>query len=172
MVLLPPVEGQAEGCRLAMNVLWLSLGGVLVTCGAVACVIPVLPGPLLSFCGLLCMAATQKSPSLTTFVMFGLITAIATVLDYVVPAIGAKKFKCSKWGTWGCVIGTFVGVFLFPIGLLLGPFVGAFLGELIAGRKAFQAAKGGLGAFLGFLSGVVIKLTACIAMIVCYIHCL
>jgi len=156
----------------AMGALGYFLGGVLVACGAVACVIPVLPGPLLSFCGLLCLAATQKSPSVTTFVIFGLITAVATVLDSVVPAIGARKFKCSKWGTWGCVIGTFVGVFFFPIGLLLGPFLGAFLGELIAGRKTLQAAKGGLGAFLGFLSGVVIKLLACLAMIICYIHCL
>jgi len=155
-----------------MNVLWLSLGGILVTCGAVACVIPVLPGPLLSFCGLLCVAATATGPSVVTLLAFGLVTAVVTVLDYVVPAMSAKQFNCSKWGTWGCFIGTLAGVFFFPLGLLLGPFLGAFLGELISGRKTLQAAKGGMGAFLGFLSGVVIKLLACLAMIVCYIRCL
>ena len=155
-----------------MSIALIVLSGLLLTCGAVACVIPVLPGPLMSFCGLLCLIPTMCKPSVFTLVVFGLVTAVATALDYIVPALGAKKFKCSKWGTWGCVIGTLLGVFFFPIGLLLGPFLGAFVGELIAGRKALEAAKGGLGAFLGFLFGVGIKLIACIAMIVCYICCL
>ena len=155
-----------------MSIALIALSGLLLACGAVACVIPVLPGPLVSFCGLLCLIPTSCKPSVFTLVVFGLVTAVATALDYIVPALGAKKFNCSKWGTWGCVIGTLFGVFFFPIGLLLGPFLGAFVGELIAGRKALEAAKGGLGAFLGFLSGVVIKLIACIAMIVCYIRCL
>jgi len=141
-------------------------------CGVVACVVPVLPGPIVSFCGLLCLIPTSHTASVATLIAFGVVTVIATALDYIVPALGAKKFQCSKWGTWGCVVGTIVGVFFFPIGLLLGPFLGAFLGELIAGRKPLQAAKGGFGAFLGFLSGVFIKLVACVAMLAYFIHCL
>ena len=155
-----------------MSIALIVLAGLLLVCGVVACVIPVLPGPLVSFCGLLCLIPTACKPSVITLVVFGLVTAAATALDYIVPALGAKHFKCSRWGVWGCTIGTLLGVFFFPIGLLLGPFLGAFVGELIAGRKAREAAKGGCGAFLGFLSGVLIKLIACIAMIVCYIRCL
>lgn len=150
----------------------LVLSGVLVACGAVACVIPVLPGPIVSFCGLLCLIPTMRSPSATTLAVFGIVTAVATALDYVVPMLGARRLQCSKWGTWGCVVGTFAGTFFFPVGLLLGPFLGAFLGELIAGRKALQAAKGGWGALLGFLAGAVVKLAACVAMIVCFVRCL
>lgn len=155
-----------------MSITLVIVGGVLVVCGVVACVVPVLPGPIVSFCGLLCLIPTSHTPSVATLIAFGVVTVIATALDYIVPALGAKKFQCSKWGTWGCVVGTIVGVFFFPIGLLLGPFLGAFLGELIAGRKPLQAAKGGFGAFLGFLSGVFIKLVACVAMLAYFIHCL
>lgn len=155
-----------------MSITLAIVGGVLVVCGVVACVVPVLPGPIVSFCGLLCLIPTSHTPSVATLIAFGVVTVIATALDYIVPALGAKKFQCSKWGTWGCVVGTIVGVFFFPIGLLLGPFLGAFLGELIAGRKPLQAAKGGFGAFLGFLSGVFIKLVACVAMLAYFIHCL
>ena len=118
------------------------------------------------------MIPTSHSPSLIALVIFGGITLVVTALDYVVPALGAKRFNCSKFGTWGCAIGTLLGVFFFPVGLLLGPFCGAFVGELIARKPVRAAAFGGLGAFLGFLSGVCIKVVACVIMLVCYIRCL
>ena len=60
-------------------------------------------------------------------------------------------------------------LFFVPIGILLGPFLGAFLGELIAQKPVGAALKGGLGAFLGFLSGVFLKLLACVAMSVVFV---
>ena len=48
----------------------------------------------------------------------------------------------------------------------------AFVGELIARKPVRAAAFGGLGAFLGFLLGVCIKVVACVIMLVCYIRCL
>lgn len=56
-----------------------------------------------------------------------------------------------------------------PIGILVGPFLGAFLGELIAMKSIAAALKGGFGAFLGFLSGVFLKILACIAMTFIYV---
>lgn len=97
--------------------------------------------------------------------VFGVLTIIVTVADFIIPAIGAKKFNCSPYGTWGCVLGTFIGAFFFPIGLMVGPFLGAFLGELLARRDAFQAFRGALGAFLGFLAGTLLKLGFCIYLI-------
>ena len=79
-----------------MEVVWLSVGWVLVAVGIVGCVIPVVPGPILSYCGLLCLLGTSHSPTVAALVAFGVVTAVATVLDYVVPAFGAKKFNCSK----------------------------------------------------------------------------
>ena len=155
-----------------MDIALTLLAGLLVVCGAVACLIPVLPGPFMAYCGLLCLIPTTHGPSVTALVVFGLVMIVATALDTLAPLWGARKFKCSKWGTWGCVVGSLVGMFFFPLGLLLGPFLGAFAGELISGRAAGLAAKGGLGACLGFFAGAAVKFLACLAMLVCYIRCL
>ena len=151
-----------------MSVALLSVAIVLMLAGLVGCVIPVVPGPLLAYCGLLCMIPTSKAPSSIVIAVFGVAALVVTVLDYVVPALGAKRFKCSKYGTWGCAIGTFVGIFFFPEGMLLGPFCGAVVGELLARKRVVEAIWGGVGAFLGFLSGVLIKIVFCVATIFYY----
>ena len=140
------------------------LAGLLLLIGFVGCVVPVLPGPIIGYCGLLALIPTEKCPSTLVLVTMGLVVAAVTIADYVVPAIGAKKFNCSRWGTVGCFIGTIVGLFFVPIGILLGSFLGAFLGELIEMKPIGAALKGGVGAFLGFLSGVLLKILACAAM--------
>lgn len=152
-----------------IDVVLLSTSALLLVTGLIGCVVPVLPGPIVAYGGLLCMISTPKSPSIATLVAFGILTLVVTILDYVIPAIGAKKFKCSAYGIWGCVAGTIVGLFFFPLGLVLGPFCGAFAGELIARRSMGEAAVGGIGALLGYFSGIFIKFAACIAMVVCYV---
>ena len=145
------------------------LAGLLLLIGFVGCVVPLLPGPIIGYCGLLTLIPTEKCPSTPVLVTMGLVVAAVTVADYVVPAIGARKFDCSRWGTVGCFVGTVIGLFFVPIGILLGPFLGAFLGELIAMKPIGAALKGGFGAFLGFLSGVLLKLLACVAMSVVFV---
>ena len=145
------------------------LAGLLLLIGFVGCVVPVLPGPIIGYCGLLALIPTERCPPTPVLITMGLVVAAVTVADYVVPAIGAKKFNCSRWGTVGCFVGTIIGLFFVPIGILLGPFLGAFLGELIAQKPICAALKGGLGAFLGFLSGVFLKLLACVAMLVVFV---
>jgi uncharacterized protein YqgC (DUF456 family) len=71
---------------------------------------------------------TSHVPTVAALVAFGVLTVVASVLDYVVPAFGARKFNCSKLGILGCAVGTVVGIAFFPLGLLLGPFLGAVVG--------------------------------------------
>lgn len=67
-----------------------------------------------------------------------------------------------KWGNRGCMIGTIAGLFVFPPwGVLIGPFAGAVIGELFGGKKSAEAFKAGLGAFVGFLFSVVVKVSVC-----------
>lgn len=150
---------------------YLSIAVLLSLIGLVGCFVPIVPGPLVSYCGLLVLIPAADHPSTTTLVVYGIVTIVVTALDYIVPAIGAKKFNCSKYGTRGCTIGTIVGLFFPPIGIFIGPFLGAYIGELIAKRPSEDAAMGALGAFLGFLSGVLIKLFACVAMFACLLMC-
>lgn len=152
--------------------LWQVLGGLLLLVGFIGCVVPVLPGPVLAYGAIWCLLPTAHAPSTSALVALGALVAVVTVADYIVPSMGAKRFDCSRWGTFGCFAGTLVGAFFFPLGLLLGPFLGAVLGELVAGRALDRAVRCGFGALLGFLSGVVLKLTACALLAVCFVRCL
>lgn len=147
-----------------MTITLMAIGALLLAVGFVGCVVPVLPGPILGFLGLLALLPTDCSPSPAMLVALGALVAVVTVADYVVPAMGARKFNCTRWGTAGCFVGTLAGIFFIPLGILLGPFIGAMVGELIAGRSVAAAVRSGIGAFLGFLSGVFLKIVCCVVM--------
>jgi uncharacterized protein YqgC (DUF456 family) len=151
-----------------MTLLFVSLGFVLMALGFLGCVAPVLPGPVLCYAAVLCLVPTDTAPSVPVLVTGGLLTAAVTLADSLVPVLGAKLFACSRRGLWGCALGTFAGLFFFPVGLLAGPFLGAFLGELAAGKTAAAALKGGVGALLGFLAGTLLKLVLCLALAVVF----
>jgi uncharacterized protein YqgC (DUF456 family) len=90
-----------------------------------------------------------------------LIVLVLQVLDYFTPMLGSKYIGGSKWGSWGCVAGTFVGLFFLPLGIILGPFLGAVIGELLGKKTLSEALKSGFGSFLGFLVGTLLKLLLC-----------
>jgi len=139
------------------------LGAILFALAFIGCVVPMVPGPVLAFAGLLCARgiAPHDRPSMFTLAVALAFVVVVTVLDYVVPALGARKFNCGKLGVFGCVVGTIVGLFFMPIGLLVGPFLGAMIGELISGKELRQSLKGALGAFLGYAAGILLKLICC-----------
>jgi uncharacterized protein YqgC (DUF456 family) len=83
---------------------------------------------------------------------------IITVLDYILPIYGSKKYGVSKYGIWGSVIGMLIGILFFPpVGMIIGLFLGAFLGELIIGKSELEALKGGFITFIFSLIAIFIK---------------
>jgi uncharacterized protein YqgC (DUF456 family) len=143
--------------------LGLTAGSILILLGLLGSVLPVLPGPPLSFIGLFLVALVHHfSPPLTpTIIIIMLMVTIAvTVMDYFIPLIGAKKYGTSKWGIYGSVAGMIIGAFFSPFGILLGTFIGAVLVEWMASRKKGQALRAGWGIFMGSLLGTILKLVA------------
>ena len=69
-------------------------------------------------------------------------------------------------------MGTIVGAFFFPIGIILGPFAGAFLGEFIAKKDFVTALRSGIGAFLGFLAGTLLKVCFCLYIMIVFVMAL
>jgi uncharacterized protein YqgC (DUF456 family) len=149
-----------------MDYFLLVLAILLIITGLLGCVLPVLPGPPFSFLGLLLIHFTRFADfSITFLVIAAVIAVIVTILDYIVPIWGTKKFGGTKAGMWGATIGLIIGmVFLGPLGMILGPLFGAIIGELTQGAKSNVAIKAGLGSFLGFLLGVGLKLAASVYM--------
>jgi uncharacterized protein YqgC (DUF456 family) len=143
----------------------LILGIILMILGIIGCLVPVLPGPPFSFLGLIFLHLTRfghfTNPVL---IILGAVAVIVTVLDYIVPVWGTKKFGGTKYGTRGATVGLIIGLFLGPLGIILGPLIGAFIGEMIFKDDISYAMKAGFGSLLGFLTGIGLKLAASFVM--------
>jgi uncharacterized protein YqgC (DUF456 family) len=143
----------------------LILGIVLMIIGIIGCLVPVLPGPPLSFLGLILLQVSKFGDfSSTTLIVLAAITIVVAILDYIVPIWGTKKFGGSKYGTRGATVGLIIGLFLGPVGIIVGPLLGAIVGELIFKDDMGYAVKAGFGSLLGFLTGIGLKLAASFIM--------
>jgi len=143
-----------------VDILLLILGIILIILGILGCILPIIPGPPLSFLGLLTLHYTKFEEFSSDFlVLWMVISILVTVLDYIVPVWGTKKFGGTKRGIWGATLGLFVGLFFFPpLGIVLGPFLGALVFEMTKHRDFTLAFKASLGSLFGFLVGTGIKL--------------
>lgn len=152
------------------DAVYMCVGWLLIAIGICGCVIPLIPGPPIAFIALLFakIIGDHILPSRATLLLAAAITIVVTVLDYVVPAIGARRFNCSRLGTIGCVVGIIVGLFFLPFGVIVGPFFGALIGESVSGKNLGQASFGAIGALVGFLFGVIIKLACCGYIAYCF----
>lgn len=138
------------------------LGSLLVLAGFAGCILPMLPGPPLAYAALYCVVLGKGwAYSATELVVLGVLTAVVTVVDTLLPVLGAKRYGASKAGVWLSVAGLLVGTFVFPpFGFLVGAFLGALLGELLAG-KGTGAVRPAWGVFLGTIAGTGLKLACC-----------
>ena len=142
-----------------MDIILIIIAAFIMVLGIIGSFLPILPGPLTSWLGLLVAHCTtaiamNKSFLITTF----LIAIFIWLLDYIIPAIGTKRFGGSKFGVIGTSIGLVIG-FLAPIpgGIIIGPFLGALIGELMNKSDIKTATKAAFGSFIGFLTSTFIK---------------
>lgn len=143
-----------------MEYLWVSLGGILLVLGLLGCILPVIPGPPFSYVALLLLQITPfanfSAPYL--LILAGL-TLIVTLLDYLVPVWGVKRFGGSKAGVTGATVGMLAGIIFFgPFGIFFGTFVGAFVAEMIHQPNQKVAFRAAFGSLLGFMLGTGLKL--------------
>ena len=143
-----------------MDTLLSVLAALFAVIGCVGCIVPVLPGVALAYAGYVCLYFCSYSEiSVAWLVVFGVLTLIVSVLDYILPSYMTKKFGGSKAGERGAMAGVLGGFIFGPIGIIVGPFIGALLGELIYdGSDKQRALRSGLGSFLSFFVGTGIKL--------------
>lgn len=141
---------------------------ILLILGILGTFLPILPGLLLSLCGLLIYKfGTDAELSMFYIWIFTLLTAVSVILNYVIPARTNRKYGGTRWGSVGSVVGTIVGILFIPVpfGFLIGMFLGVFVGELLHDsadkKKAFNSMK---GAFIGFIYGTGFSFMVALAM--------
>jgi len=143
------------------------LCSALLLVGLLGVVLPILPGIPLAWLGLFIYAIGTGFDriSVTTTVVFFVLTVLALALDFAAPMLGAKKYKGSKYGALGAFVGFAVGTLtLGPWGIIVGPFLGAFLGELLFNREPGQAFQSAVGTLIGFLAGALFKIVLILVM--------
>lgn len=158
-----------------MDITLAILGTALVLIGFVGSIVPIIPGPPISWTGLLLLKwtdymSTRAAGYENTLWILLFFVVLVTILDYVVPILGTKKYGGSKRGVWGATIGVIVGLFFGPLGIIIGPFLGAYIGEITTGKKDREALKAAWGSFVGFLLGVGLKLMTCGAIMFFFIR--
>ena len=156
-----------------MDIFLLIIAFRFMLIGIIGCIVPGLPGTPIAYVGMWIAQATERVDfTWQTLLIWGIVTIVVSVLDYVIPAWGTKRYGGTRWGVWGSTIGVFVGLFFGAAGVILGPLVGAIIGELMSGQEFSRALKAGWGSFVGIFFGTIIKLICCGMMTVALIQAL
>lgn len=155
-----------------MDLLLVFIGFIFVILGLIGAILPVLPGPILGWFGLLLLYLTKVVKTDWTFLGITFLIAILVfILDYIIPAIGTKKYGGTKYGVYGSVIGLVFGLLFGGLaGIILGPFFGALIGEyLYDTTNTDRALRAAYGSFIGFLFSTGLKFAVSLTYFVLFL---
>ena len=141
---------------------------ILMILGIVGSVLPIVPGPILSFAGLVIYYIFQENEvlSLGPVLLFALGMLFLIAADYVLPLLGVKFLGASKNGQWGAVIGALVGIVFFPpLGIFIGAFLGAVIGEMNYGKKLPEAMLVAMGVITGSVLAIFLQVIFSLSVI-------
>lgn len=134
---------------------------VLFFLGIIGSILPVMPGAILIWAGMLIYGVLTGFTGLSFvfYLLQGLAVLLVMFIDYLAAALGTKSLGGSKTAMWGAVFGLFLGILVLgPAGIIFGPFLGALAGELLKGLPADKALRSSFGALIGLLGSIFLKL--------------
>lgn len=164
------------------DILIMILGWTLVGFGFLGCFVNKIPGPLLTFLGLLTVVlGTSVKCEWWVLLLIGLMVVASMILNKrVVPLVAKKVAEYGKAGSWGTTIGSIIGIIVLGavgvdsaalaismiiLAFLVLPYVFAFLLEFVARKTAGAGARAAGGALVAFLAGTMLKLAVCVASV-------
>ncbi len=149
-----------------VTLLWV-LCVALIVLGLAGTVLPVLPGTLLVWAGIVLGAWIDDFArvSVTTVVVISVLGVVAWALDYAAGLLGAQKAGASKLALLGAAVGTVVGLFMGLVGVLFMPLLGAAVGEYLARKDQVRAVKVGLSTWVGIMLGLLAKVVLAFIMV-------
>lgn len=155
-----------------MDILFFVIASVLMITGILGSFLPMLPGVPVSWLGLLLLYLAPSVPMEYWFLEITLIIAIAIyALQYIIPAVGTKRYGGSKKGMWGATLGLIVGLFIpIPFGIILGAFAGAFIGEILNKTDSRSAMRAAFGSFIGFLASTFMEFIVAVGFLGLFLY--
>ena len=142
-----------------MEIFFVSFALICGAVGLLGAVLPALPGPPVSFLGLLfLLLCSGVEVSATFIVVAGVIMAVITAIDYILPVWFTQLSGGSKESVRGALAGMLIGLLFLPWGIIIGPFIGAFVGEYLTCKRSGQAFKVASVSFIAFLVTTALKL--------------
>ena len=150
--------------------LW-SLAIALIAVGALGTVVPILPGALIVFLGMLLAAWLDSFERVGPWTLgaLALLTVLVYVVDFAGGAVGAQRLGASRRAVWGAALGALIGMFFGLAGILVGPFAGAVLGEYTVQKNVRKAGKAGAGAWVGLALAAAAKVALVFAMLALFV---
>ena len=147
-----------------MDIFLIVVASLLMLLGVLGSFVPILPGPLTSWLGLLVLGLSENvSISTSTLTLTFIIALVIYVLDYIIPALGTRKYGGSRYGMIGTTLGLIIGILApIPFGIIIGPFVGALIGELLYQQDSQHALRAAYGSLMGFLASTFIKFSVAV----------
>ena len=150
-----------------LEILIFCLAFICLLVGIVGAVLPILPGPIFTFLGILIIHFfTDFQFGTSQLILYAILTVFVFFSDYFLQFLGVKKFGGEKYSIYGTVLGIIIGLFFVPIGLIVGPFLGAFLGARIDHKDHAHALTIAIGSLFGFIFGTFIKIIYSIGMLI------
>jgi len=144
-----------------VSIVLMIVGFLVAIFGIVGCILPAIPGPLVSYLSLIIISFVMDWDvfSISFLIVMAALAALVMFLDYILPAGGARRYGASRWGVTGSVVGMVIGFFFFPpFGVFAGAFIGAIIGEILARKRGKDAVRAGWGVFMGVMLGLGVKL--------------
>jgi len=154
-----------------LDLILLVLGLILCLIGILGSFLPIIPGPVSSWLGILLLYSTSVVEFNLNFILITFTVAISvSFLDYIIPILGVKKLGGTRSGQIGTIIGLILCLILLgPIGIIIGPFLGALLGEMSTNKSFQDSLKPAFGSFIGVIAGSIIKFLISLSFLFFYI---
>ena len=154
-----------------MDILIFAVGIILCLVGIIGSFVPVIPGPITSWFGILILNLTNAVPFNFKFVLITfLIAVLVLVVDFITPIYGVKKLGGSYGGQIGASLGLLIGIFIIgPLGIFFGPLIGAVAGEMLNNKDFKKSIKPAIGSILGTLTGIVLKFCVTMTFFIFYL---
>ena len=151
-----------------IDVILIAIGGCLVVGGVIGSLVPVIPGPLLAYLGLLALHVTTVA-EVDGLVFLAVVTLTVAAIEYFLPLYLGRKLGATRAGVYGGILGTLIGLFFLPLGILVGPMLGALVFETMNKRGIRPALKASFGVLLGTILNFALRFALTVWMAVVFV---